>query len=292
MAACREAEASTAAINMTQSQVGVTPQFIGYSMGHYLPGSNTSAWVDYSDVNAFRVWLSPADYEPTDDIAPFGDGVTDLASFNARKAALRVNPNNPSYINFAAFDNQFKSHVQSGRNDVVANTILTDLHARGITPVIELSRSTSWTMSTWAGKWEQWQHYYAMAYYLGRYYDVSRFQTFNEPDLSSMTQSEWLDRLKISSDAIHSAIADVDRDYGKSLVADISAPVAAGTTSTLDTWGKIALQANRTDYQGNTVNYDIFNTYDVHRYGATAQRLRPICKRSKPKFRSTTRAAK
>ncbi len=28
------------------------------------------------------------------------------------------------------------------------------------------------------------------------------------------------------------------------------------------------MQQNRTDYQGNTVDYDIFNTYDVHRYGA------------------------
>jgi hypothetical protein len=83
-----------------------------------------------------------------------------------------------------------------------------------------------------------------------------------------MTQSEWLDRLKISSDAIRSAIADVNRDFGKQLVADISAPVAAGTVNTIETWGKTALEANRTDYQGNTVNYDIFNTYDVHRYNS------------------------
>ena len=39
--------------------------------------------------------------------------------------------------------------------------------------------------------------------------------------------------------------------------------------ATIETWGKTALQANRTDYQGNTVNYDIFNTYDVHRYNST-----------------------
>ena len=85
-----------------------------------MPGSNTSAWVDYSDVNAFRVWLSPGDYEPTDDIAPFGDGVTDMASFNTRKALLRADPTNPAYINFSAFDNRFKNFVQDGRNQVVA----------------------------------------------------------------------------------------------------------------------------------------------------------------------------
>lgn len=61
------AAAGTATINVTQSQVGVTPQYISYNMRHYLPGSNTSAWVDHSGINAFRVWLSPGDCEPTDD---------------------------------------------------------------------------------------------------------------------------------------------------------------------------------------------------------------------------------
>jgi hypothetical protein len=267
----RLATASTATITVSSAQIGVTPQYIGYNMGHYLPGSNTSAWVDYSGVNGFRVWLSPGDYEPTDDIAPFGDGVTDLASFNSRKALLRSNPTSPAYIDFSRFDNRFDNFVQDGRNDVLATTILTDLHARGITPVIELSRSTSWTMTTWAGKWEQWQHFYAMAYYMGRYYDVSRFQTYNEPDQSTspVPQAEWLERLKIASDALRSAIEDVNRDYGKNLVADVSAPVTINGANSIDTWGKAALEQNRIDYQGNTVNYDIFNTYDVHRYGAT-----------------------
>src|SRR5256885_8376267 len=109
LALARDASSSTATVNVSQTQIGVTPQFIGYNMGHYLPGSNTAAWVDYSDVNAFRVWLNPGDYEPTDDIAPFGDGVTDMASFNARKALLRADPTNPAYINFSAFDNRFKN---------------------------------------------------------------------------------------------------------------------------------------------------------------------------------------
>lgn len=55
LALTRDAASSTATVNVSQTQIGVTPQYIGYNMGHYLPGSNTSAWVDYSDVNAFRV---------------------------------------------------------------------------------------------------------------------------------------------------------------------------------------------------------------------------------------------
>ena len=268
--ACK-ATASTASIAVSENQIGVTPTYIGYNMGHYLPGSNTSAWVDYSNVNAFRVWLSSSDYEPTDDISPLGDGVTSLATFNARKSLLRANPTNPSYINFSKFDNRFKNYVQNGRNQVVADTILNDLHARGITPVIEMSRSTSWSMTTWAGKWEQWQHYYAMAYYMGQHYDIERYQTYNEPDqtTSPVPQSEWIERLKISSDAIRAAIADVNRDFGKQLVANVAAPVTINGANSIDTWGKAALEQNRIDYQGNVVDYDIFNTYDVHRYGAS-----------------------
>ena len=268
---CGAAIGSTGAIDVSATQAGVTPLYLGYNMGHYLPGSNTSAWVDYSGVNAFRVWTSPGVYEPTDDIAPFGDFVFDLPSFNARKSALRANPENPSYIDFSKFDDHFKNDVQSGVNKVLADTILSDLQERNITPVVELSRSTSWTMTSWAGKWEQWQHVYAMAYYMGKNYDVSRFQTYNEPDQTTapVPMTEWLDRLKIASDAIRSAIADVNRDYGKSLVADVSAPVTINGASKIDTWGKDALEANRTDYQAMPVNYDIFNTYDAHRYNST-----------------------
>ena len=53
----RDAAAVTVLVAVSDTQIGVTPTYIGYNMGHYLPGNNTSGWVDYSDVNAFRVWL-------------------------------------------------------------------------------------------------------------------------------------------------------------------------------------------------------------------------------------------
>lgn len=265
------AGASTGTITATNTNAGVTPQYIGYNMGHHLPGSNASSWVDYSQVNAFRVWTSPAHYEPVDDIPGFGDGVNSLASFNTRKGNLRANPSDPQYINWAYFDNRFANYVQSGRNKVVLDPLLSDLRARGIDPVVELSRSTAWTMTSWEGKWEQWQHTYAMVYHMAGQYDVSRFQTYNEPDQNSspVPQAEWLQRLQIASDAVRSAIADVNRDFGKSLVADVWAPVTQQGADKIDTWGKLALENNRTDYQGQTVNYDIFNTFDVHRYDST-----------------------
>src|SRR4051812_9531698 len=55
------------------SSGNVTPRFMGYNMGHYMPGSNTSAWLQYSGANAFRYWAPANDLEPSDDNGYYGD---------------------------------------------------------------------------------------------------------------------------------------------------------------------------------------------------------------------------
>src|SRR4051794_665147 len=62
------AYASTASVSVSNTSLGVTPQLLGYNMGHYMPNSNTSAWLKYSNANAFRYWAASDDYEPTDDL--------------------------------------------------------------------------------------------------------------------------------------------------------------------------------------------------------------------------------
>src|SRR6185437_2938030 len=120
----------------------------------------------------------------------------------------------------------------------------------------------------WGGKWEEWKFYYTAAFWAAKNYDVQRFQMYNEPDLAGISESEWLDRLHVASDAIRSAIQDVDQLFNKQLTPHVYAPVAASTTGSLNTYGKDALQSNRTDYEGNPTNYDIFDNYDVHRYNS------------------------
>ncbi len=267
----KQATASTATMVVSQKRLGVTPQYIGYNIGHYLPDSNTLAWIEYSGVNAFRVWMGPGDYESNDDITPSGDSILDLASFNASKASLRKNPRNPKFINFAKLDERFKNDVQKSRNKVVAHTAFTDLLARDITPIVELSFFKSWPHDSWAGKWEQWQRVYALVYYMGGRYGVWRYQTCNEPDQKSnpVPLPEFLERFRVSSDAIRCAIEDVNRDFKKNLIPDISAPVTINGATKFDPWGKATLETNRTDYMGNKTAYDLFNTFDVHRYGSS-----------------------
>ena len=272
------AEAADGTITLTQAPAGTTPLHVGYNMGHYLPGSNTSAWVEYSGVNAFRVWAASTEYEVAhgpgtrrDDLDPWGDGVTDLTGFNARKAALRADPLNPSYIDWAEFNDLFEDNIQSGRNAVKLNYTLGELRDRDIHVIQQTTRSAAAGPITgptdWAGQWEQWQHYYAMAFHSARHYDVSQWQMYNEPNADANTnQADYVLRLKLASDAIRSATADVNRLYGKQLVADVAAPVTAGGATRVDDWGKAALQQIRTDYQGQAVDYDIFNSYAAQVY--------------------------
>ncbi len=279
--ATRGVFAASATVTLNSTPIGVTPRYLGYNMGHYMPGSNTTAWSNYTGMNAYRFWAPPTDYEPTDDRSPFGDGVSTLAQFDARKVALRadtqVNPipnsSNPSaYINWAYFNINFND-TQSGRNKATLNYALSELQKSGVDVVMQITRSNAaaYQVNDWGGKWEQWQHYYSMAYYAARNYDVQRYQMYNEPDGDDITTSEWVLRMQLASDAVKSAIGDVNSITGKKLSWSIYAPVVANATSTIDTvagnmFGKEGLQANRTDYAGRPIPYDNFDTYDVHRY--------------------------
>src|SRR4051812_22725803 len=79
--------ATTGTVTVSQTQAGVTPAYIGYNQGHYRTNGNTSAWLDYSGVNAFRVWAAPGDYAPSS-AATSGDSITNLTQFDAKKAAV------------------------------------------------------------------------------------------------------------------------------------------------------------------------------------------------------------
>src|SRR5205085_9091161 len=115
-----------------------------------------------------------------------------------------------------------------------AASALAALRDLGVQPIAVLTRSETaytWrdpsTAGGWQDRWEAWQQHYAMAFYLARYYNVQRFQMFNEPDLSSnsgLDQTSYLQRLQFASDAFQSAVLDVNRIFGKNLTAQVNAP--------------------------------------------------------------------
>src|SRR4051812_44440587 len=128
-------------ITVTTNRIGVTPSLVGYNAGHFVPGSNTKDWWRYSGTTGARVFITPSNIEPGDDIAPWGDGVTNATSFLARKAALRANPLNTNYINWPYFTNNYAITDQHGSNLINPNDACASLRAIGVNILVCLTLS-------------------------------------------------------------------------------------------------------------------------------------------------------
>ncbi|MFZ9127424.1 MAG: hypothetical protein ACO22W_12620, partial [Steroidobacteraceae bacterium] len=82
---------------------------------------------------------------------------------------------------------------------------------------------------------------------LSRDYQVRRFSMFNEPNgwSPAITVEDWALRLRVCSDAIQSAVADMNSRYGRALSVEVLAPnTANGATKyddPADYWGRQAI---------------------------------------------------
>ncbi len=279
-------------VTINSNVVGNTPSVIGLNSGNYLSGANTTSFWRWTGVNGARIFTSAPNIEQDDDIPGQGDGVNSLTSFAIRRAAVRANPNDPSLINFAEFENGYQNNQSDFIDYDLAYSTLT---ANGIGPLAIINRTegqfpfaNAGTAAGWADRWEHWQHYYAQAYYLGSNYNVQRYSMYNEPDQSSqdVTQADYLNRLQLASDAIQSALEDVNRDFGKNLQPNILAPITAGSANEYfrrldnsDTrddnqgWGELVINNLNTNLFGQPdPNFQLIHTYAYQQYNADGRR--------------------
>jgi hypothetical protein len=268
--------AHAATLTGQTNQLGSTPVLLGYNSGHFYPGSNTREWWRYSGVTGARVFISPSNIEPSDDLAPVGDGVNSQATFLARRAAIRTNQFNSAYINWSVFTNNYQNNDLAGNNHIKVNFALGELRKLGIRICAQITASTSRLPlagpTDWPNMWELWQHYYAQAFYLGRYFDVERYQMYNEPNHSpAVPQEDYMLRLRLASDAIQLALADVNSLYGKSLVPAMLAPVSSGSAdSPYSSWGTMVVTNRHLDVLGQTdPAFWLLHVYDYHQYNAS-----------------------
>ncbi|MBA4124412.1 MAG: DNRLRE domain-containing protein [Acidobacteria bacterium] len=295
----------TANVTVSNEIVGKTPTLIGYGQGHYMPGSNVSAWLERSGANSLRIFMNAAYFAPQDDLAPFGDGVTDSASFEARRSAIIADPENPAYVNWTFYENNFQNVETSGNHYKLAY-MMSELQRLGIKPVVNtqhcnvsgatsatnprdwrnVAHNPSWMpisiYNNYADKWEFWKWHFVTAYWLAKNYNVTDYQIWNEPDHielgGNINQDDFVQWIRYGSDAKRAAIAAVNARFGKNLVAKIYAPVITSPKSfnerfdNADTrddsigWGEKISRSLRTDYRGQTVSYNIFDVFDTHRY--------------------------
>ena len=279
-------------VTVNSEVVGTTPSVIGLNSGNYIPGANTLSYWRWSGVNGARIFTSAPNIEQNDDIPGNGDGVDSEDSFIARRLLVRANPTDPTLINFAEFENGYKNNDSDFINFDLAYR---ELSSNGISPLAIINRTegqfpfaAAGTADGWADRWEHWQHYYAQAYYLGSNYDVQRFSMYNEPDQGSqdVTQADYLNRLQLASDAIQSALQDVNRDFGKTLQANVIAPITAGganeyfarldNSDTRDDnqgWGELVINNLNTNFLGQPdPNFQLVQTYGYQQYNADGRR--------------------
>ncbi|MBW3635414.1 MAG: hypothetical protein KY445_02975, partial [Armatimonadetes bacterium] len=200
-------------------------------------------------------------------------------------------------LDWKAFEARITRHHLGGPSGTIGRVVpLSELRKMGPQVLVMLSRPTSKHpfdtaegAPDWFGRWTYWRGVYLNAFYLARTYDVQRFQLFNEPDHPThihIEQTDYLRRLQIGSDAVQAAINDVNRIDGKSLRAQISAPVSAGmivfgprkgredTRDAKTGWGELAMRHRREDFAGSSVaNPELFQVYAFQSYGRSPARI-------------------
>ena len=266
---------SASTLTVQANILGSTPQITGYNSGHFYPGSNTRDWWRYSGVTGARVfWLSSA-IEPVNIITNAAKlvGVSNQASFLICRAAMHTNQFNPNYINWSVITNNFNTNNGNPLVHLFVAPALAYLQGLGVQVCAQFSASPNWMpiadTNDWAGMWGLWHHYYAEAFYLGRYFDVQSYQMYNEPNLATnLTLTNYLLRLQLATDAISNALSDVDLLYGKSLMPILHAPVVSSGVDTFSSWGELVV-TNLTNnfFAPADTNYWLFKKYDYHEYG-------------------------
>lgn len=256
------------AIRITDKVVGKSMKYVGYNQGYYMPGSNVSGWIEYSGVNSLRVWTSLNSYVPLSTIQA-GENVQNVEDFDRRKKELRSNPEDNKYLKWDRLMPIFENTEKAvNTNPMVLSYVLSELKRLKIDPILQIN-STDFKDS-WDNKWQQWQRYYALAYYAAKVGDVTMFAMQNEPNHKAsgpMKLDQWIGGMQIVSDAVKSAVEDVDKKYGKKLKARMVGPVTAGNNP--EWWAEIA-KSIRTDYHGKPVGEDLLGIFSTHSYNSPA----------------------
>ena len=255
-------------IVVTDRVVGRTPSIIGINTGEMPRGSAFPEWVGALGVNGARLRL----------------GIKPAASGDSRAA---------SGTDFAHLEKSLRSNAEIETTKLwqhpegVAASSLDALRRRDIELLATITCPFSFQVLgpdgriDWSRAWSFWEAYYAQAYQLARQHQVRRYQLFNEPDHAAsmkLTQEEYSARLRIGTDAIQSALADVSKRTGKPLLPLISAPCTASikafasrgrpdTRDPLIGWGELTMRDRHVRLSGeNDPSYSQIQQYAYQQY--------------------------
>ncbi len=241
-----------AVITPSLTEVGKTYHWAGFRASSF-PGTNAPAWIQYSGTKSVRSWASCVRL-----MSPFIrpiDKIGSLEEFESYKAKIRADPEGNAVIDVPRF---------LGRHHAELSEEFETYRKLGI-EVINATGPKIWKDS-WDEHLVEWARTYTFTYYLAKNFDVAAHQYGNEPDWYFDRSSEQMIafRLMLVADAIHSAIADVNKNHGKHLKPIYSAPVLAGDFT--GRTARVLMRNLRTRYNGEASPDDLVQLFNRHRY--------------------------
>ena len=265
-------------ITLSNITEGTTPTDLGYNLAHFNLKGDAADWFRYSGAKSARVFFSASELQSR--TSPGKRSVVSQTSFDSVVSTTRANGTSSSTtIYWSDYNYDYESN--NGNNAIQFKDTFTTLRAQGVELLVNITCSPSvFPLSgetDYANKWEIWQHYYAQTYLLSRDYNIHRFSIFNEPNNTSswpgQTEADWLLRLRICSDAIQAAVADVNTKFNKTLVAQIYAPNTASGKEKYNTpgatWGSVAVANRHLRLSGATdPSWLLFQFYNYQKYSA------------------------
>ncbi|MFM7243311.1 MAG: hypothetical protein ACKO40_03935, partial [Planctomycetaceae bacterium] len=209
-------------VTLSGSVIGSTPSVLGYNSGHFLPGSNVASWWKYAGVNGSRIFSSPSYATPGTSTyfrseSTLSLSATSQAQFVTQRDALRASGTATTYVRWDRIVPLYTTGTTDGNNSIQLKTAEDAMKARGIKPLIVMTRSpgsyawpaspTSNASADWQDRWLAWQQWYAQAFVHAQYNDVENYQFFNEPDLyastnGTLTQEQWLEMVQVGANAV------------------------------------------------------------------------------------------
>jgi hypothetical protein len=249
--------ASGGTLTVSGTQSGVTSQYLGAN-----EGSSQFSINDLLDlgINSYRLYGGMSRWEPTNAESTYGS--PSIAQIEA----------NPAVINWAFYDNIFTNppggsdyswSASTGIPPVSAATIIGDLNANNITPIIVLRNKDNNGNPAWSpnppvttNDWNVWwEHVFATVYWFNvrNNYVVDNWEVHNEPNNSGQgwagTEAQYMTFVQYTADAIHWVYSN----YLPGRTPHIYAPV----TSNCCAWALSAMQ---------TEGPSVFDSLDFHDY--------------------------
>ena len=247
-------------------QVGTTMQYVGYNQGYIMPGGNAAPWLEYADVNAVRIWADGETYV-NEKWIDTKSKINSAEDFERVKAELMADPESEKFIKWSKVEERATDPVRS-TNTMAFGYALDQMKSIGTEVLIQSGFGKKRYSTSWQNKWTIWQQFYGLAFYAARRGDVSMFAMKNEPNhrhSGPMPLDIYVELMKVASDAVHCAVADVNRLYGKELNCRFVGPVTAGTNTN---WWAAVASSEGTDYLGRSMttreNVQLFSTHSYN----------------------------